>query len=344
MVFAFGAQASAEWPEKPITVVCSTGAGGGTDTLTRAWAKEMSKYLGVTINVINRPGALSSLAMEFVQSKPANGYWILASPNFGKGTRLYGYTKQDPIKDWQYYKCANSLEAWSVKPDSPFKTFADMLDGFRKNPGKYKLSTGEAGTIWDQGNKLLQKETGVDFGRIIPYKSGARVALATLQGEIDVAVSGLHEHIEFIRAGKLRNLAVFVKEPMKLKDGITLRPVTDFVPGMAKYAPFGGDYDLGVRRDTPVEILVKIKEAFIAAANSPSFEQLLDKRFFQKNIAIGEDADQLAVLRDSVASWLLWDVKAQGAKVNPADFGLPRPEDFDAWWPPKGYKSLLSNQ
>ena len=340
MIFAGATHVDAAWPERPVTVVIQYKAGGGTDTLTRAYTKGMEKYLGVTLNAINRPGAIGALAMDFVYAKPANGYWWLGASQFSKPLRVMGYTKLIAWKDWQYYKSANGLQAWAVRPDSPFKTLADFLDAAHANPGKYKMSNSGVGGIWNEGNELLIKESKINIHQIA-YKGGAPGVLACLQGEVDVAGSGLHEQIEFIRAGKLRNLAVFAKEPIKLKDGTVLRPVTDFVPGLAMYAPFGSEYTLGVRRDSPVEALEKIKDAFIASINSPEFEALLKKKFFFKAITVGEEADRMAALRESVTAWLLWDLKIEGVKVNPADLGIPRPEDFSAWWPPKGYKPRI---
>ena len=49
-------------------------------------------------------------------------------------------------------------------------------------------------------------------------------------------------------------------------------------------------------------------------------------------------ADEAAARAESTTSWLLWDLKVEGVKVNPADLGIPRPKDFNKWWPPKGYK------
>ena len=67
----------------------------------------------------------------------------------------------------------------------------------------------------------------------IPYKGGAPAALALMQGEVDVAGSGLHETVEFIRAGKMRNLAIFAKDPITLKNGTVLQPIGKYVPAFS---------------------------------------------------------------------------------------------------------------
>ena len=337
IIFAVAGQVDAKWPERPITMVIPFGAGGGTDTITRSYAKEMEKYLGVTITCINRTGAGGALAMDLVSKQPADGYWLLSIGSFAKSLRVMGRTKSISWKDWQFYKAANGIVAWAVKPDSPFKTFADFLDAARTNPNKYTISAASVGTIMHEGNVIMMNEAKIR-ARTVHYKSGAASVLACLQGEVDISGVGLHEEIEFIRAGKLRLLAVFAKKSIKLKDGKVLRPIGDFVPSAFKYAPFGPEYCFAVKRNVPSEVLEKLKNAFAAAINSPNFENLLKKRFFFKNIVVGEEADRLGALRESVTAWLLWDLKLPSAKVNPADLGIPKAKDFDSWWPPEGYK------
>jgi len=334
--------AKAEWPgSKPITVVIQYKAGGGTDVMTRAYTKAMEKQLGATVNAVNREGAVGALAMDFVNSKPSDGYWWLGASQFSKPLRIMGHTKLSPWKDWQYYKIASGIQGWAVRPDSPFKTMGDFLEAAKKNPDKYSIANSGVGGIWNEGNQIMIKGAGIKV-REIPYKGGAPAALACLQGEVDVTGSGIHETIEHIKAGKLRNLAVFTKEPIKLEDGTVLRPITEFIPSLAGYAPFGSEYTLGVKRDAPVEALEKIKKAFIVAADAPEFKTLLAKDFFFKDVVVGEEADRMAALRESVTAWLFWDLKLEGVKANPEELGIPRPEEFDKWWPPQGYTPRIS--
>ena len=332
---------AADWPtSKPITAVIMYKAGGGTDTMTRAYTKAMEEALGATVNAVNRPGATGSLAADFAYSKPADGNWWLGGSQFGKSLRVLGLSTLTPYGDWQWFKVANGIQAFSVKADSPFKTMEDFINAAKKDPGKVSMSNSGIGGIWHEGNEIMTQVAGVKTKQV-PYKGGAPAVLAALQGEVDVAGSGLHEVIGHIRSGEMRNLAIFTKEPIKLDDGTVLRPITEVLPNLASYAPFGSEYTLGVRRDTPADVLMKIKEAFVAAADSPEFNELLEKKFFFKAVTTGEDADRLATLREAVTSWLFWDMKVEGAKVNPADLGIPRPEDFDKWWPPEGYKPLF---
>lgn len=333
-----GSQAAASsWPNHPITLVVGYSAGGGTDTVMRALAKSMEKPLGVTINVVNRPGAIASLATDFVSSKPANGYWWLATTQYNSALRAYGYSKEVTWKDWQFFQAANSLESWSVVPNSPIKSMAQFLSEVKANPGKYKVSNSGVGGTWFLGNEILEQQGGYNF-RQVPYNGGAPAVLAALNGEVDVVASGLHEQISDIRAGKLRNLAVFTKDPIKLANGSELKPITDFVPSVADYAPFGGQYNIALKRGVPSAILKKISDAIEVAAKSPEFLALLKKHFIFPNVVVGQQADRQAAFQESVNAWFLWDLKVQGVKNNPADLGIPKPANFKSWWPPAGYK------
>ena len=128
--------AQAEWPERPITVVVMYGAGGGTDTVIRTLVGEMAKSTGWKINVINKPGAVGGIATKYVNGKKADGYTLLGAANYNKYASVMGHTKTRAWKDWQYMQAANSRGSWSVRPDSKFKTFADVIAAAKANPKK----------------------------------------------------------------------------------------------------------------------------------------------------------------------------------------------------------------
>ena len=337
LVFTFTALAVADWPGKrPISAVITQAAGGGTDMMTRAYISPMEDAIGTTINAMNRPGANGALAMDFLASKPSDGYWWMGGSNFNKALRVMGHTKLS-WRDWQYFKAANSIQSFTVRADSPFKTLDDFIAAAKKNPGKYKVNGSGVGGLWSEGVALLENAAGIKVS-LIQYKGGKPGVMAALQGEIDLCASGLHETIEFLKTGKMRPLAVFAPGPITIPNGTVIKPIGDIVPALQAFAPFGGYYTLAVKKDTPVPILKKVAETFIKACNSPSFTAILKKKYFSKDVLVGEAADKAAAKAEATTSWLLWDLKVQGVKVNPADLGIPRPTDFEKYWPPKGYK------
>ncbi len=335
--------AKAEWPERPITLVVMYAAGGGTDTIIRALSAEMAKNTGWNINVINKPGAVGGIATNYVLGKPADGYTILGAANYNKFVRVMDHSTSKAWEDWQYFQAANSVASWSVRPESPFKTFEDAIAAAKKNPGKVSISTSGTGGLWQELALIVSEAAGVKL-KYVPYKGGKPATLAGLQGEVDIAGGGLHEHISFIRAGKLRNLQHTSPESIDDPEGGGhLRSVGEAIPSLKPSLPIGATYNMAVKRDTPLDVLKKIEKAFVDAANSDSFKDLMKKKYYSLNIATGTEADKRAARMEAITARTFYNTRDQiGKKVkSPEELGLPDPADFDKWWPPKGYKARM---
>lgn len=334
--------AKAAFPDQTITVVVMYSAGGGTDTMIRVLMDEMKKNTGWDINVINKPGAVGGVATNFLLDKPADGYWWLGAANYNKFVRVMGHTTSKAWEDWQYFQGGNSLGAWSVKPDSPFKTFDDVVKAAKANPGKISISTSGTGGLWQELALIVGNQAGIEL-KYVPYKGGKPATLAGLQGEVDIAGGGVHEHIDFVRAGKLRMLQQTGTKDIVV-DGVgTLPSVGNFIPKIKSLLPLSGIYNLAVKRDTPIEVLKEIEKAWIAACDGEKFKQVVKSKHFEIDVRTGEAADRRAAQVETVTAWTFWANQDKiGQKVvNPEELGLPKPEDFDSWWPPEGYKPRI---
>lgn len=334
---------AAGWPERPITTVVMYAAGGGTDTVIRTLVGEMARTTGWRVNVINRPGSSGGVATRYVLNKAADGYTWLGAANYNKFVRPMGYVDSAAWMDWQHFGAATSLASWSVPPGSPFKSFGDVIAAAKKRPGKLTISTSGVGSIWHEVGAIVADAAGIEL-RFVPYKGGKPATVAGLQGEVDIAGGGVHEHVEFLRAGKLRNLMHTGPKDLDIPGYGKASTVGNFLPALQGLLPMGGTYSIGVERETPVEVLEKIKPAWIAAAKSESFGKIAKRKYFQSDIRVGADADRRAALLECLsAKTLLRLQKHIGKKVRgPKELGLPDPKDFDAWWPPKGYKPRMS--
>ena len=334
--------AKAAWPERPITVVVMYGAGGGTDTVIRTIAKEMAKATGWTINVINKPGAVGGVATRFMLNKPDDGYWWLGAANYNKFVRVMGHSKSKAWQDWQYFQAANSLASWSVRPDSPYKTFEDVIAAAKKNPGKISISTSGTGGLWQELALIVSQGAGAKL-KYIPYKGGKAATLAGLQGEVDIAGGGVHEHIEFIRAGKLRNLQQTGRADLDVAGVGKLRSVGNALPSLQPLLPLSGIYNIALKRTTDVAILKKVEKAFIAAVNSDAFKAIAKRKYFDIDIRTGAAADRRAAQVEAVTASTFYAVKDLiGKKVlSKEELGLPNPKDFGKWWPPTGYSPRM---
>ncbi len=332
---------AANWPDKPITVVIMYAAGGGTDVVIRLLAKEMAAAKGWTIQPVNKPGAVGGIATNYVLQQPDDGYTLLGAANFNKFVRVMGHTKSKVWEDWTIMQAASSLADWSVRAESEFKNFDDMVKWAKANPGKLTISTSGTGGIWHEVAMQIAEQIGIQV-QFVPYKGGKPATLAGLQGETMIAGGGVHEHVELIRAGKLRSLFQCGPADIKLADGKVLPSIGNLVPATKPLLPLGGNYNLLMRRTVPIAIQKEITDAFVKAAKSPAFAAVCEKKFFERHILTGEAADKRAAQLEVSTAYLFNKYRSQiGGKVMTAEqLGLPAPKDFDKWWPPKGYKPV----
>jgi tripartite-type tricarboxylate transporter receptor subunit TctC len=105
-----------------------------------------------------------------------------------------------------------------VRADSPYKTFAELVDGIRKNPGKLKYSTAGVGTIHEMGPQMVFDifKLGKDAGIQVPYKGGGDATVALLSGEVDINCTNIGTALSFIKSGQLR--AVLTTTPERYKE------------------------------------------------------------------------------------------------------------------------------
>jgi hypothetical protein len=112
-----------------------------------------------------------------------------------------------------------------------------------------------------------------------------------------------------------------------------------FIPGIEEQLPPNGTYNMGVRRDTPAEIVQQIEAAFAAAVRSDAFSDMVAERNFVTDLVIGVDADRRAAELETISASVFEELGVPGARTA-EELGLPTPEEFEQWWPPEGYRVL----
>jgi hypothetical protein len=129
---------------------------------------------------------------------------------------------------------------------------------------------------------------------------------------------------------------------IKLADGKVLHSIGNLVPATKPILPVGSTYNLMMRRSVPVAVQKEVTEAFEKAATSDAFKAVAAKKFFELQVLTGEAADKRAAQLETNTAYLFNKYRSQiGGKVMTAkQLGLPAPDDFDKWWPPKGYKPV----
>lgn len=331
-----------EWtPPREITMVIGYAPGGGTDTVARAIGDAISEETGWTISYDNKPGNSGALATEYVDNRDPDGLTWLAVSNYNRFLRPWDYYESVPYEDVQFFRVSTTYMSISVREDSPFEDFSDLIAAAEADPGSVTMSNAGIGNTWHAGAVLLEDRAGVTFDHV-PYDGGAEAALAAIQGEVDVVTSGLHEQVDQLQAGTLRNLALFTDEPTEvdaLPELDALQPVTDTVPEAAADLPFGGGTSIGLPRDTPAEIVEAFEEAMIQAMATDSFREAMEANVISPQLRTGTLADEAAALDEVQEFWLLRNLDMPGNA--PEDFDIPETDEFEAWWPPEEYEESV---
>jgi tripartite-type tricarboxylate transporter receptor subunit TctC len=218
------AQASAQYPEKPITLVVPYSAGGATDLAGRNLAQFAGEVLGQRIVVLNKPGAAGVLGSQFVRTSPADGYTLLIA-RVGSQAVSPAMDSSIPYK-WNEFTFLSLLElnptACVARADAPFSSLPDLVAYLQRNPGKLNYSSSGDGTLPYMATQLLLSLAGLDRNAAVnvPYKSDADSVVAMLGGLVHFHCASATALIAQVKAGKLKGLAVSMPERMEEFPGV----------------------------------------------------------------------------------------------------------------------------
>ena len=313
--------AAQEWPKKAITVNSASSVGGSVDTASRAFAREMSQVLGVPITIINMPGGGGGIAAQNTYLAANDGYTWQAQGGQLRTVGVLGYHDKSP-KEWYCMPLVGYTSAIIVRADSPYKTFRDLIEALKKDPDKIPCGAGYRSASWGINYELMKKVTGLG-GRYVPYAGSSPTQVALLTGEIQFAVTGIGEHAELLKGGKVRALAHFEDKPYHVKGYGDIPAITDFLPVLKPYFPFPAWASFSLRGDTPKPILKKIDEAALKASQIKSVKEYCENFYCFPMGVVGEEAQKLLIRQASMECWLLFE--AGIAKKSPAEFGIPKP-------------------
>ena len=212
-----GAVRAQAYPQRPIRMMAPFPAGGDSDLAARNLGAAFSRYSGQNGVILNKVGASGAIGSEYVKKAAPDGYTLLLA-RVGSQATLPAL-KPDLAYKWNDFTFLGLLElnpyVCAVRVDSPYRTFGDLVEGIRKNPGKLKYSTAGVGTIHEMGPQMLFDilKLGKDAGIQIPYKGDATVAL--MSGEVDINCTNLGTALSFIKSGQLRALMTTTPERYK---------------------------------------------------------------------------------------------------------------------------------
>ncbi|MGB6506867.1 MAG: tripartite tricarboxylate transporter substrate binding protein, partial [Xanthobacteraceae bacterium] len=253
----------------------------------------------------NRPGAGNNLAAELAAHAPPDGYTLfLVNPANAINATLYKHLPFDFLRDMApvagFMRVPNVME---VNPNVPVHTVKEFIDYAKTNPGKVNLASSGVGTSVHLSGELFMMMTGLNLLHV-PYRGAAPALIDLMAGQVQVMFDNLPSSIGYIKAGKLRALAVTTAERSKALPDVPA--VAEIVPGYEASAWFG----MAVPAGTPRDIVEKLNRAVNDALADPGVQSQLAA--LGGTLIPGTPEDFGKLLSDETDKWAKV-VKATGA-------------------------------
>jgi tripartite-type tricarboxylate transporter receptor subunit TctC len=297
------------YPTRAVTIVVGFAPGGVTDVISRIFAQKLSEQMGQQFIVENRPGAGGNIASDFVAKAPPDGYTLqmwLDSNTIAPA--LYKKLGHDPVKDFAPITLlAVGPHVIVAHPSFPPNTIKELIEYVKANPGLPYASSG-SGTAQHLGGEILKTTTGIEMVHV-PYKGGGQAINDVVGGQVKVAVLGLAPVLPFIKAGKLKALAVTGDKRSDALPGVPTVSESG-VPGFRTLQFFAVMAPAG----TPPAIVTRLHDEFVKAAKDPAIVEKITAVGLEVSTS-ATPADLAKFLRDDMAKWPPI-VKAAGATVD----------------------------
>jgi tripartite-type tricarboxylate transporter receptor subunit TctC len=229
------AAATQDYPSRPIKIVVGFAPGGGVDTVARLVGQEMSKGLGQSVVIENRPGAAGTIGAAAAARSEADGYTLVMLPG---GHPLYGATHKslpfDPVKSFDWISTIVTLQFIAlVRSEAKYQSVPDLIAAAKVAPETITYASAGAGSTHHLSIEMLANRAGVKFLHV-PYQGDAPALGALLADQVQFTLATPTQAIGNIQGGKVRALAV---------TGNTRMPSLPNVPTMEQATGFK-DFDV----------------------------------------------------------------------------------------------------
>ena len=258
------------FPAKPVTLICPWPVGGSSDLVLRSFAEAAGKQLGQTVVIENRPGASGTLgAVAMVTARP-DGYLLTQTPITVFRIPHLQKVAFDPIRDITYII---GLTGYTfgvvVRTDAQWKTFKELIDYAKANPGKVSYGTPGAGTSLHITMEEIAANNGVKFLHV-PYKGVAENIQALLGGHIDVTAdsTGWAPQVD---GGRARLLVTWGAE--RTKRWPSVPTLKDLGYGIVSDSPFG----IAGPKGMDPAVVKALHDAFRRAMDDPNYLKTLER-------------------------------------------------------------------
>jgi len=260
-----------QYPSKPIRIVIPFPPGDSLDTMSRLISPTMLERLGQNIVVDNRAGAAGQLGLELGARAAPDGYTLVGGQGGNLVVQPHTYKKlpYDPLKDFAPVALSTTnFLAVVVNPNSQFKSLKDLIAYAKANPGKASFASNGEGGFPHMAIEMLRVDAGFSYLHI-PYKGGVQIVTEIMGGRVDSTILGIGALTPFIRAGRLRLLAVTSTARAELFPDVPT--VAEMVPGYNS----GGWFGYLAPAGTPPQIVALLNREINRAMMMPDVKEKL---------------------------------------------------------------------
>lgn len=284
------------YPSRPIHLIIGYPPGGSADMTARLFGQWLSERLGQQFVVESRPGAGTNIATEAVIRAPADGYTLLlAAPANATNPALFAKLNFDFIRDsTPVAGLIRFPDVVVVNLSLPIHTIPELIAYAKANPGKLNYASSGVGSTLHVAGELFKMMTGADIVHV-SYRGGAPALIDLMSGRVQLMFDNVPTSLQFIKAGKLRPLAVTSAERAAVLPELPV--VADFVPGYEASAWYG----LAAPKGTPSAIVEKLNREVNAILAQPDVKaQLAD---LGASLLPGSASDFGRLIVDETAKW-----------------------------------------
>jgi tripartite-type tricarboxylate transporter receptor subunit TctC len=285
------------FPTKPIRLIIPYPPGGGSDSVMRPVADEMSRGLGQPVILEYKPGAGATLGANYVAKSAPDGYTLVnLQPAHAINATLMPTVPYDTLRDFAGISLlVRAPQIIEVSAESPIKSLKELIRDAKANPGKLNYASSGTGNASHLAIELLDSEAGIKLVHV-PYKGSAPAKTALLAHDVDFLCDGMSSSMPQIQAGKFRALAVTTS---------TRSPQLPDVPTVSEAGVAGFDvptwFGIFAPSGTPKPIVQRLNAEMVKALRSPKVKAQLEALGF--DIVGSSPEDQDKVLRTEVARW-----------------------------------------
>jgi tripartite-type tricarboxylate transporter receptor subunit TctC len=284
------------YPSRPVRLIVTVGAGGSPDIIARLIGQWLSERLGQPFFVDDRAGASGNIGTEICAKAPPDGYTLMLAMSANTiNASLYANLNFNFVRDIAPIASISTIPlVMEVNPSVPAHTIPEFIAYAKANPGKINMASGGTGSPLHVAGELFKMMAAVDMIHV-PYRSEAFALPDLISGQVDMMFGVMPASLGYIRAGKLRALAVTSAARQEILPDVPA--LSEFFPGYEA----NGWYGIGAPKATPTEIIEKLNKEINAALADPVMRGRLAD--LGCNVFAGSPADFGKFIAEETEKW-----------------------------------------